>query len=946
MRRALLLAAIACFCVVAIAATGTAMAVGPVADNQTTDQADPSEVQLQVEPVDEDDSDTGTVSYTFDTGPEAEHASITPVSESLDFGDVTFEFDRVELQTGGVVSSTPEFDVENNTGYRVFYDVEASASASEGEYTITSAAEIEQTDGPPETNTATLAATVDHLEPELDAGPDLSRDVVFTPEDDGRIERVETRTIFNDGPGMMDVEDVSALGVPFDIDVAVTDQPDTIAGHSQGDVAISIEVEDDIFEGEYDFTVEIDHSLGQDSFDVTLDISKPSALGVKDDGQDIDFGETLVGEGNETTITLVERGGYTDVSDIEAQFVRPDPDGGDLSFTNLDSLEIDAGGTAELEVEFDLENNAERGEELEWNYQFTPEAADGIASERVQFRTSVIYPPYFASVDVGNSEIVFDEPRDETDHFVDDVTLEIENGGDLPMENLDVSVSVEDPDGGFFGTVSVTDVPTAIQAGNSRATTIEIEAEPDSAADDWAVDIQIEADEPTTAPGEQTGEETTSFELAIEHETELAVPDPVHSMGEVTLGEDVVWSTPLVERLGYQAVENLSIERDGPDDWLTVTSEPAELPAGEERDLTLGIEFDTDAEAFEDYTWEFTVSGDSIETETVSLTATARPADFEDTVQDLQTLASDAPDDLSVVGEEMATALDVLNETLQVEDGSAQQDDIPVMVSAGRSVTLFVEAAETAADDIDDGAHEEAQGPLVRAAAAFNSLSQALGDVETEDSTLQSSLAKAEDRASQFLTGLIADQETHFESQFDDVDTTVLEEAQLARELARLAELGGDSQRAADHRTTADEAFDTYTTLVEQGNADLVEARAIEDDLDEDLFFEIGGQRLFWVGSLSTFEDETDEVLARYNSAIDQFEEAGMFEQAERIEAEREQVESAYDDAYLLSLALGVVAGFLLLVFLLWEMRALYRYRVDTGEAVTGDFLLPWEGTE
>jgi hypothetical protein len=293
---------------------------------------------------------------------------------------------------------------------------------------------------------------------------------------------------------------------------------------------------------------------------------------------------------------------------------------------------------------------------------------------------------------------------------------------------------------------------------------------------------------------------------------------------------------------------------------------------------------------------------------------------------------------------EMADTLDTLEEMLQRGDSDATRGDITVLVSAGRSSILLLDGLDSATQRIENGNHAEAQEDLVRATAAFNTLSLAAEDVTSSE--LQSRTVSIRDTADSAIADLIEAQESHFLEQLESSETTMLQRAQTQRELARLAELSGDNERAAELRSEAESAFSTYSELISNGNENLISARQEREELDNDLFFSIGGIRAFWIGSLSAYNTKSTDILESYDTAVEQFEEAGATERAETAAAEQADIRSSYQTAYRVSLVIGGIFGILLFTLLLWEIRALYRYRLDSEDAVSGDFLLPWDETQ
>lgn len=910
-----------------LVAVGVAVLAGTALASSTT---------LELEAADDSDTDSDTVSFTFTTDENATTADVLDTSHSS--GGVTFEFQEWE-EVGGFDSGTSRsFDVDGETTYRVVYGVEAESSASEGTEFFDPTVEVSYDDGTTDPVTGSLSATVNILEPEFGTIADESVDVTFTPDDGSTFTRTASLDVPNDGDGFMDVEDVSISGEPSFVSADVDSTSDEIDAFSTGSADINIEVDDSISEGTHSFTVTVTDSLGNsESTTVTLDVTKPPAAGAAD--STVDFGEILVGENDTAEFTLTERNEFESIAGLNTSIVSF-PVQSSISFPDVGSQSISTGGSTTQTVEVSVDDDADQGEQLEWQVYFSPQDQDGISTDSpVTFTAQVIYPPYYDEVSIEESDIVFDEPRDETDVFTETVAVDVTNGGDLPMELTDVSASVRDNQD---IEVDVVDIPSSIAPRTEETVTLEVAASSESVEGEWDLDVELTAEEPTTAPGEPTGTVTDESSVSVEHETELRVDPPLLDAGEVIVTEQTTHEATVSERLGYQPIEEFSIDQvSGPEEeWLTVVEQPEQLDAGEEQPFSVSIEFDTTATLYDTYVWEFEKTGANVETEVVTVEAVPEPVDFGETVDELESIGADVDGDAEVVALEMADTLVELEEMLQAGDGTADRDDITVLVTAGSSAILLLDAANEAQSLIDSGEHDEAQEHLVRASAAFNTLRLAAEDVTSP--ALQSNTEEIRDSADAVLSEFIEQQESHFLEQLEGEDTTELEAAQTQRELARLAQLSGDDDRAADFSTGASEAFDSYAELISGGNEDLLAARELDDELDDELFMSPGGLRLFWIGDLSTYNSESDEVLDRYDSAIEQFEDAGATERAELAAGERAEVESSYGTAYLASLVVGVALALLLFGFIVWEIRALYRYRQDSEAAVSGDFLLPW----
>lgn len=884
------------------------------------------------------EDDEREISFTFTTNSNTEEVTITPEEEGT-FSDVTFKFDRWE-EVGGFDSGTGNQisgnDI-NDTTYEVFYTVETDAPVSSHEERVTVSI-----DGNDIFEQRELVANL--LHPEFGYSDDEFVSAVFEPGDGDEITVASSATFENVGGGIMIIDDVTVTSSPFNIDASVTITPDRIDSPTFGseteDAIVSIDVDEAVGEGEQKITVRAEDNLGNtETVTITIDVIQPPAAGSPD--TEIDFGEIYPGSIASSMFTLEERGGYDSIEGLDSRTVGFYSER-DISFPGLDDLFISAEGSTSQDVKISVDDDIERGE-TSWTVHFEPLDEDGIrTADPVTFTAEVIYPPYFETMVVPDTEFVFDEPREQQEAFVTEKEVVIENGGDVPMDILSLSADVDTED----IAVTVTNEPRTVSARSTDTAIVEIAADTDAPEGTWNLEVETVAEEPATLPDETTGVMTSEAAVSVEHETELAVEETELDTGTVIITDRATRSIDLSERLGYQDVESFTIEQvSGPDaDWLTIEEQPEELNAGASEPFTLAVEFDTSAELFNTYTWEFEVDGENIDSQRITLEATPEPFDFGETVEELETLAAGATDESELVASEMAEALEALEADLQSEDTTAERDDIQVVVTAASSAVILIEASEETRSLIEEGDHEAAQTELVRATAAFNTLSMSVEDISSEE--IRTKVDSSRETADQLLDELIENQESHFEDRLASEETTILEEAQITRELARLADLSGDDKRADELRESAENSFEEYSEFVSSATEDLIAARELRDDLDDDLFVSPLGQRVFFIGAYTTYDTETEEVLSLYQSAAEQFGKAGAGKRSETAAGEHESMSGSYDAAFFLSAGIGVVLGIGLFTVILWEIRALYRYRVDTEQAVSGDFLLPWGETE
>ncbi|MHC3378859.1 hypothetical protein [Haloarcula sp. H-GB5] len=859
---------------------------------------------LELEAAESGDSDTTTLSYSF-TAQGNGTATVSPTSDSQSAGDVTF-----------TLQSSESFTVEAGQSYTVEYEVTAQDGAREGTYDLFSSVS-----GPSGSYSETLSVDVEVLEPQFDSVDSQDGEVSFTT--DSTASTTIDVDVDNRGDGVMTGVSASTNGVPSGMDVDVSTPSEIGAGDTET-VEVDVSAEESLSEGAHSFTVTVEDSLGNtESFTVTIDVIKAPVLTADD--RDIDLGDVLIGESVSGDFILEESGGYEDVNGVQVVFDNQHPDG-EITLSGVDGY-IEANGERVGTVTISPESSAQQHTDLSWDATLRPDDPDGTGTT-ILFTARVIYPPYYESVSAPDRTIAFDEPRAQQSEFSNTVPVTIENGGDRPMDISSVTPTIT----GSEMTATVVDAPDTIPGQSSRTVEVRVTADADSDPGDRRMNVAVDAQE--------AGQERTSATISVEHETEIDVETTDIAYGRVVATRTATRNIAISERLGYNDIENFDIRLvSGPQEgWLTLAERPDSLAAGETSPLVTSLTFDTRAQFFTQYTWEYRITGDNIETQTITVTATPRPVDFTATVDDLRAAESNGDNRHRTVASETASAMEEL--TTEIREDSSQQarNDVTTVSAAGRSTALFLRYTIDARQQMDAGNHTAAQRSLTRAAATYNTLASASGRVQTP--AARTRLDRAAGTAEEILTELLDEQRGHYEQRLASNDTTMLERAQTTRQLAQLAALAGDDSEAERLEAESQSAFSNYSTLVSDGNANLQSARQDQANLTAGTLLTVGGRPVYWIGNLDGVERQQSAVVESYTQAEQQFESAGASSRAQTAQSERMAFSQRMEQGRLLSFGL---AGFVVVAFITGlglEARAIYRYVQDSTEAVRGDFLL------
>ncbi len=696
--------------------------------------------------------------------------------------------------------------------------------------------------------------------------------------------------------------DVSITQTPSG--VSVSGESTTLQADSTTDVTLDIDI---VSSNPESGTVSGDVNGESFSFELTL---VPQA-GFAD--EPLDLGDVLVGESASGTATVEEVSGDGSLNGVDIDIVDSDPDAS-LSFSGEGSVSGTSGT-----VDWDLTNvddDLDQYETLEWTVQIS-NGGDGPVRE-VDVEARVIYPGYFGDLDLSDDEFVFDEPRSDGDTLTRTIDLEIPNDGDRPIEIGSVSASTAET--GL--SVDVSSTPNEIDGRSTAEAALVVTADRDLPEGDYDLSADV------SEPGFSSDDASYDDGIEITHETRLVADDA--AIGEVPIGEGSGQTVTVTEELGYNDVDDIETTlRDGPDDWLTLERSPSSVSAGESESASFDLEFDTTAEFGSDYQWTYDLDGDNDDT-TITVTASPIPLDLDPIRDDLS--GYDTPVTASTL--ELVNAMDD-----RIQSGESGDEEISVVLTFGEAATLYASAVEDADEQIDAGENDEAQSAIIRAAAAYNSMG--LQANRLEDDELRGLADAAQADAESDLDRLIDTQEQYYEERLESGEMSLIEEATAQRQLARIAVLQGDEERAAALENDAEEAFERYSDSVSEGEQSVQTADETWAEMESEQFVMVFGQPILLnPANYDAFVAGTASIDASYADAIAAFESAGETTRADEVAAEQESRTAALGIArYSLFGAVGVYA-FVAIGLITRTARRMFWYVQDTRESITGDFLV------
>ena len=854
---------------------------------------------------------TEELSFTFTAS--ANETVTADTSQSFDGGDVSFEFEGWNDLDTGASGSSSSWEVENGNRYEVTYEAQAVSGATEDTYTWTATV-----NGGSTSASESLALTVDLLDPRFGGADSPTETVIFT--DDNSDATTELDVGFdNDGPGVMVPDSVALDSTPNGIDVSVDSLSDQVDDGGSGTAVLDVSVDPSVAEGDYTISGTIDDNLGNtESFSAEVQVRKPPVISA----DDVDVGGVLIGESDTVDVTLTEVAGFSGTNGVNVNVIGASDDGS-IAVSGESSVDIDAGGSDEIGVEVSADSDGAQNADLDWQVELTPEDRYS-PTESIDVTGEVYYPPTLESLSGQSAENVFDTPQSQADVQTTETEVTFENTGDLDMDVTGVSASVDDPD----VTASVTDVSGTVSGQSTGDATVVLEADPGTAEGSYPFTVTVDT---ATA-----GSESITRELTIEHVPELAVERSELSLGDVTVTNRRTTSIDVSEVLEYESVSGVEVVRtSGPEQYLEVAERPTELRPGESAPLVFAVAFDTSAELYQEYRWEFEIRGDGVETQTVRVTARPRPISPDAILNNLSAYTGGSGPRADMAGG-MVDSLETLETRLR--DGEeVPEGDLTETIASGETAVLLLGALEDAEQARESDGPAAAQENVLRAQATLNAMSEYVGRIDAPQ--VDSSASGALDAARVATDEQVDTQVQYYESQLEG-NVTPLQRASANRQLARLAESRGNTDRADRLDAEASEAFNTYLQDVQNASASAEDARAGRASLREDATLVLLNQPLVVnPARLDSISAEIQAIDAAYATAETTYAEAGATGQAEAIGQERAEVRQRLQLTQYGLWGATALYGLVILVALLRTGLNLYAYLRDRRTVEMGAML-------
>lgn len=873
-------------------------------------------VELELEKAFLDDTDSAVASFSFT----ADGDGTVAATQSRQSGEVTFSFDSWD-GTDGRSGSSSEFTVTAGETYTVYYQV---VGESEGEYGSDRQASVSVSVSGAGVSRE-LTADVNYLEPSFGSADASDVEARLTGDESVTVET--TLEFTNDGPGRMKPFDVSA-DAPSGITVNSGMPPSSVRAGEEGDFDLTITVREDVTEGMHTVYATVEDNLGN-TRQVQFQVEVLKVPNLQPSPRTLDVGDLLSDSSESATVTISETTGYDSVSGFSVHTGSTSEINASVSVSG-EGQYVSADGSVELDVTVDVDESTARHERLSWTLYVEPEDEE-VERTTVRVRALAVHPPQFGETTATSPTYTFDQPRGESE-FTERITARVNNSGHYQLGVSSVDV---DTPGLSDSSVSADVVQRSGSIPGHEQRTYGIDLTLDSGVPEGTYPVEITLDSPDAES------RTIETEITVEHETRLDVSDEQVAFGEVEITQSDARTVDVREALGYDSIEDVTITQvSGPDEgWLIVaTDPPSTLDADEEAPTVFQLQFDTDAEVLEEYEWTYRIDGEGVEPKTITVTAKPGIINSEEIHGDLQSYTDGSGS--------LATAADRSDEMLTLLEDKVEVDELDVGtdltdgITASRTMVIFLEELDAARTAAREDGRAAAQDHLVRAAAAYNTTRlyvRNISDPEARD-VAEEALAAASDA----LNEEIENQRNFYNERLEEEEnTTLLEQSITKRQLARIAVLEGDSERAATLTSEADAEFERYSEHVDTAQEHLSAARSEMGALETEVLLDVEGRLLLTnPAKLDTFDSKRSQVRGHYETAIENFEAAGA---TERAQSTREEMNEQLGALSFAERSLYVVSGLYVLAFMgvvVRVGRGSLAYVRDADEAVSGDFLI------
>lgn len=552
------------------------------------------------------DSGSGTVTFTFTTS--SNGTVSVPDQLSAASGNVVFTFVDWRRTDEPGSGTRNQWFADSNARYEVEYNIFVNSRTSEGVYDVDATVTQDGTTIASEI----LEANVDVLEPSFGTEPSPSPTVEVDAARPSEQSVEFGASIENDGDGLMSISGLRLVDGPSGISLSQWNvEDDEVPAFSSRRATIGLNVGPDVDEGTYRLTFEVSHTLGQTqrfTARVTVDELRPEFDDIP--SQSITVTVNRVGEGgvNSDEVPVQNIGeGRLFLDDISFGDL---PDGITTRALNLPG-EIESGTTEQVPFEVFTENTVNDG-----TYTATGTVTDTLGNS-VQFPLEVnidVLFPEFGDVSRQQGNVEFDEPSENTKTVEFSPAFPNDGRGNMRVESLRFA-----------------DVPPGFSI-NESSTPSQIVVPGDRLRGSFSVQVSDSVDEGTyeftaVATDSLGNEERFPVEITVRKPPIVGFEEDPVDLGTVLVGSQTTTQVTLSELGGANGISQMttnitSTPQNGSLDLSGVQS--TSVPAGGRSDGSVTLQAAADAPQHERLTWTAEVTPETSDSETRTVTFSAR----------------------------------------------------------------------------------------------------------------------------------------------------------------------------------------------------------------------------------------------------------------------------------------------------------------------------------
>lgn len=509
----------------------------------------------------------------------------------------------------------------------------------------------------------------------------------------------------------------------------------------------------------------------------------------------------------------------------------------------------------------------------------------------------------FGNITLTDSTITYDHPRNETQVLEEAIELTVENEG-----NEELVVDSVTPLTGATGLqVTPTNLPETIPPNSNRTIILIVAADPNLPEGEYPLTVELEAEDENISDASLTTSLTITHDTIMQLSSEFFTSPNEINLGERQIGTAMRFDVAIRERLGYQDIADVEIERqDGPEKWLKVVNAPDHIEAGSTETLTFEIQIDPRVTVYDELVWQYTVDGSNVEQQSIQIRMIPIPPGRE-----VCTLSSGSPSSFTPSTPNSTELLVILDEMESMDDtlynGPVDISEMNRVQGFCAATSNYIGAAAQVEMRLAEEEYDEARRETLLAASSLEQMNQTGEQIESDE--YREHVDSILNHSKIYLNELVAEQEGYHRTRLTSENTSLLEKAKSKHSLADFARYRDDIQRARNLDSDADEMVERYSDHVAEGEQSLRVADQLWRETESDLIVTVGDDLvLLNPVAYRTLSARTENLRANYSAAEEAFRAVDEDARADRVAILRRQHLQRIQRARRGTVSIGVIS--------------------------------------